>query len=132
MVKTFPRLAPAALAALLIFSLTGCQTHSQSAETASAPPPPHTSTQDEALTFTQAACGGCHAVEYPDYSPNPSAPTFASIANREGLSEDTLASWLADAHNYPEVMDFDLTADQVEMVAEHMLTLRKDDYRPVE
>jgi len=87
---------------------------------------------DSDLAFIEAACGGCHAVEYPALSPNPSAPTFASIANREGLSEETLADWLADAHNYPEVMDFDLDPDHVEIIAKHMLTLRSEDYQPVE
>ncbi|MEM8725143.1 MAG: hypothetical protein AAGE86_06450 [Pseudomonadota bacterium] len=132
MVKTLPRLAPAAVAALLALSLTGCQAYSRSAKAESAPPPPTEAQQNEALTFSQAACGGCHSVEYPDLSPNPNAPTFASIANREGLTQDTLASWLADAHNYPEVMDFDLNADQVEVIAQHMLTLRSEDYVPVE
>lgn len=85
---------------------------------------------DDPLGFTQAACGGCHAVERYTDSPNPMAPPFASIANREGLTDDSLSAWLRDAHNYPEVMDFDLTPDQAELVAEYMLTLRSDDYSP--
>lgn len=80
--------------------------------------------------FVQAACGGCHAVDPPGLSPNPQAPTFESIANRSGLSEDTLASWLSDAHNYPEVMDFDLEPHHVEWIAEHMISLRREDYTP--
>jgi len=84
------------------------------------------------LAFTQAACGGCHAVEYPGLSPNPAAPTFASIANRKGLDGDTLSAWLASAHNYPEEMDFDLDPEQVDLVTRQLLKLRRDDYTPVE
>ena len=86
--------------------------------------------EHDRLAFVQAACGGCHAVEAPGLSRNPQAPTFEAIANRSGLSEDTLAAWLADAHNYPEVMDFDLDPSQVEMIADHMLRLRLEGYAP--
>jgi len=88
--------------------------------------------QDTELAFVQAACGGCHAVEYPALSPNPAAPTFASIANRDGLDGDSLSGWLANAHNYPEVMDFDLDPAQVQTIARQMLRLRHPDYKPVE
>ena len=96
-----------------------------------AEPPPKTMTDAEhdRLAFVQAACGGCHAVEASGLSPNPASPPFADIANREGLSRDTLASWLRDAHNYPEVMDFDLDQPQVDDIADYILTLRSDDYR---
>lgn len=127
MVNTLTRIARAAAAASIPLVLAACQTSGTSPEVASAAAP-----DERALTFSQAACGGCHAVEYPALSPNPMAPTFASIANREGLDETSLASWLTDAHNYPEVMDFDLDADQVELIAEHMLSLRSSDYVPVE
>ena len=80
------------------------------------------------LAFAQAACGGCHAVEPPGLSPNPQSPTFADIANSPGLTDDTLALWLSDAHNYPEEMDFDLNDKQVETIARHMLRLRDPDY----
>jgi hypothetical protein len=36
--------------------------------------------------------------------------------------------WLTDAHNYPEIMDFDLDPLQVEDIADYILTLRSDDY----
>ena len=81
------------------------------------------------LAFVQAACGGCHSVEPPDLSPNPMSPPFADIANREGLTEATLVGWLTDAHNYPEMMDFDLDPPQVEDIADYILTLRSEDYR---
>jgi cytochrome c553 len=85
----------------------------------------------DTLAFVQAACGGCHAVEKGYLSPNPQAPRWVDIANREGLSEETLASWLYDAHNYPEMMDFDLDRSRADEIADHMLKLRSEDYRPL-
>lgn len=85
-----------------------------------------------APAFVGAACGGCHAVEPPFLSPNPAAPSFASIANRRGLSEKSLADWLAEAHNYPEDMDFTLTRPQIDQIARYMVTLRKAGYVPEE
>lgn len=83
-----------------------------------------------APAFVEGACGGCHAVEPPFLSPNPNSPSFAAIANRPGLSEKTLADWLAEAHNYPEDMDFTLTRAQVEQIAAYMVTLRHAGYVP--
>ncbi|QIQ87427.1 c-type cytochrome [Erythrobacter sp.] len=103
--------------------LAACQTPDKTtAEPAAGEPDPP--------AFVEAACGGCHAVEPPFLSPNPQSPTFEAIANRQGLSEDTLGDWLADAHNYPEMMDFDLTRAQVDQIAAYMVTLRREDYVP--
>jgi len=85
-----------------------------------------------APAFVEAACGGCHAVEPPFLSPNPASPSFAAIANRRGLSEKSLAEWLAEAHNYPEQMDFTLTPPQIDQIAAYMVTLRKAGYVPDE
>lgn len=93
------------------------------ARTTSDPAPP---------AFVEAACGGCHAVEPPFLSPNPQAPSFESIANREGMSHKTIKPWLLDAHNYPEMMDFDLDAEQAGQVASYIITLQREDYVPVE
>lgn len=96
------------------------------------PQPPAMSEQEHhRLAFVQAACGGCHAVEVGDISPNPASPPFADIANREGLTRATLVTWLTDAHNYPEDMDFDLDPPQVEQIADHILTLRSANHKPV-
>ncbi|MFL0355107.1 hypothetical protein ACI5KX_01405 [Erythrobacter sp. GH1-10] len=113
-------LAAVALAA----SLSACQTYRSAPEAAASDPQPP--------AFVEAACGGCHAVQPPFLSPNPAAPSFEAIANREGLTEDTLGTWLADAHNYPEVMDFDLEPGHVEQIADYMVTLRREDYVPAE
>ncbi|WP_324828886.1 hypothetical protein [Qipengyuania zhejiangensis] len=121
-------LAPMALA-----GLASCQTSSPTAQQVDSTPKPelalHGGTDPKTdLAFAQGACGGCHAVEPPGLSPNPASPTFADIANSPGLTDDTLAIWLIDAHNYPEEMDFDLNQEQVETIARHMVRLRNPDY----
>ena len=82
------------------------------------------------LALAQAACGGCHAVERYELSPNPKAPPFIRIVNLPGLSSDTRSAWLRDAHNYPEEMDFHLDAAAVDARTAYMLTLRDPDYEP--
>ena len=81
-------------------------------------------------TFAQAACGDCHAVERLHLSPNPKAPAFVQIANRTGLTDETLSYWLRSAHNYPEAMDFELDDARVEELTAYILTLREDGYKP--
>lgn len=122
MIKHPAILTPHALVASLV--LSACQTTaaptSAIAATEQAPPP----------AFVEAACGGCHAVEPPFLSPNPAAPSFAAIANREGLTRKTIKPWLMDAHNYPEVMDFELKSSEIDQVARYMITLQREDYVP--
>ena len=84
----------------------------------------------QGLAFAQASCGGCHAVERYGSSPNPDSPPFAAIVNQPGLTRDTLGTWLRDAHNYPEEMEFWLEGKEVESLVEHMLTLVDPNYRP--
>lgn len=108
---------PLALSLALGLGLAACQ-HRPAAEAG------------ENLALAQAACGGCHAVERNELSPNPDSPSFAAIVNQEGLTRATLATWLRDAHNYPEEMDFYLDEPEVEALIDHMLTLRDPGYRP--
>jgi mono/diheme cytochrome c family protein len=120
-----------ALAApLALLGLSACQT----AAVENPPPmlgkPTARSPDARAPAFVEAACGGCHAVEPPFLSPNPHSPSFAAIANRPGLSEKSLAAWLAEAHNYPEDMDFTLTSAQIDQIAAYMITLRDAGYVP--
>jgi mono/diheme cytochrome c family protein len=128
MTHHLPRLALIAPLACLV--LAACHT----AAPADAPPmvgkPTAPSRDTRAPAFVEAACGGCHAVEPPFLSPNPASPSFAAIANRRGLSETSLADWLAEAHNYPEDMDFTLTAKQIDQIAAYMVTLRDAGYVP--
>jgi mono/diheme cytochrome c family protein len=127
---TQPPLRAIALLAAPLLALGACQ-----ASGTDSPPPmlgkaTSPSRDTRAPAFIEAACGGCHAVEPPFLSPNPASPSFAAIANRQGLSERSLADWLADAHNYPEDMDFTLTRKQVDQIAAYMVTLRDAGYVP--
>ena len=90
------------------------------------PPPP----APEPPAFVEAACGGCHAVQPPFLSPNEVAPSFAAVANRPGVTRATIQAWLRNAHNYPDIMDFDLTREHVEEVSDYMIALRRRDYIP--
>lgn len=86
---------------------------------------------ERGLAFANANCTACHAITAnAAQSPYPRAPTFEMIANREGLSRDTLGTFLRDAHNYPESMDFTLDPNEVDDLVEYMLTLRRANYRP--
>lgn len=126
---TFARLAAIAASAAM---LAGCQTYSHKSATSSAGSDATRIAAADPPALVEAACGGCHAVAPPFLSPNPSAPSFEAIANREGVTDDTLGDWLANAHNYPEVMDFDLEPDQIDQIAVYMVTLRREDYKPAE
>ena len=127
MIKETSSFARKALRPLLIAAgailITGCQINGQAAPVKGIAP-------NANLAFVQTQCGDCHGVQAFDLSPNPLAPTFAAIINRDDVSAGSLTDWLIDAHNYPEVMDFDITEEQAEMVADHMLTLRKPGYTP--
>jgi len=123
----------AALAPIALTALTACAT----APGTDNPPPmvgkaTSPSPDTRAPAFVEAACGGCHAVEPPFLSANPASPSFAAIANRRGLSGASLGDWLADAHNYPEEMDFTLTRKQIDQIAAYMVTLRGAGYVPDE
>lgn len=113
-----------ALASLL---LAGCQSAGPVAAPA-AGPSTAAAGADAVPDYVTAICGECHAVKDNAVSPNPQAPGFADIANSPGLTRDTLVTFLSDAHNYPMQMDVDLVDEDIEVIADYMLTLRSDDY----
>ncbi|MEH6684630.1 MAG: hypothetical protein V7664_09030 [Qipengyuania sp.] len=113
-----------ALASLL---LAGCQSAGPVAAPAAAPSPA-AANADAVPDYVTAICGECHAVKDNAVSVNPQAPGFADIANSPGLTRDTLVTFLSDAHNYPMQMDVDLVDEDIEVIADYMLTLRSDDY----
>ena len=113
-----------ALASLL---LAGCQSAGPVAAPAAAPSPA-AANADAVPDYVTAICGECHAVRDNAVSVNPQAPGFADIANSPGLTRDTLVTFLSDAHNYPMQMDVDLVEEDIEVIADYMLTLRSDDY----
>lgn len=115
-------IAPVIAAAALTLAACVTTPAPQIAATSPSPPP----------AFVEAACGGCHAVEPPFLSPNVTSPSFEAVANRPGVTKATIRAWLTNAHNYPEVMDFDLTSEYVDEVADYMITLRRPNYVPAE
>lgn len=80
---------------------------------------------DNVAAFAQAVCADCHSIERQGLSPNPQAPTFPEIANRPGITRDTLSAYLTDAHNYPDSMDFELTPERSKALADYLLGLRE-------
>jgi mono/diheme cytochrome c family protein len=124
-------------AAIAAFTLAACQSApaSEGAALASPASPGEQEAPRRAIgdiAFIEAACADCHAIRRLELSPNPEAPSFADIGNREGLTGETLSAFLKDAHNYPEAMDFDLTPARADALSAYILTLREENYRPAQ
>ncbi len=104
-------------------AVTGCQTlMPRQAET-------HGSQNRAVPNLVQGVCGDCHGVEPPFLSPNPNAPDFATIANRLGMSSESLSTWLVEAHNYPELMDFELSKHEAKETARYLISLQNEDHK---
>lgn len=112
--------------ALALLALTACQAN----EVASAPAPAQSDASEAGIpALVATTCSSCHAIRRDELSPLARAPSFVDIANTHGLTHDTLVAYLSDAHNYPDVMDVELDAADVEEIANYLLTLRSEDYR---
>jgi len=85
--------------------------------------------QRQGLAFAQKHCSVCHAIDA-GISPKPEAPSFEAIINTPGLTARTLTPWLRDAHNFPEIMNFEIAPEQIDGLAAYMLTLKNAAYRP--
>ena len=83
----------------------------------------------EGHAFAQASCAACHAVERDGTSRRSNAPPFPVIVNQQGLTVETLSTWLRGAHNYPSEMDFYLGDREVDALTAYMLTLKDPNYR---
>ena len=118
-------------AALETFALAACQSAQPEMPASSTTTRAQLSETDEdgMPMLVSAVCGSCHAVTPGTLSPLPQAPTFPSIANREGLTRETLTTYLRDAHNYPDIMDVGLTDEDVAQVVDYMVSLKDPDYR---
>ena len=84
---------------------------------------------EEVPPYVEAICGDCHAVRADGISPNPQAPGFADIANSPEITHETLVTFLSDAHNYPLQMDVDLDREDIETIADYVITLQSEEYR---
>jgi mono/diheme cytochrome c family protein len=82
------------------------------------------------LEFARAHCSRCHAVTAGRSSPNPDAPPFEVVVNAPGLNAGTLNSWLRNAHDFPEIMNFEIDSDRIDDLAAYMLTLQREDFTP--
>lgn len=114
-----------------VFVLAASQAYAdESSRTSSAPPAQsEPATQDAVPLLVSATCAGCHAVEPGAESPLANTPTFVDIANRDGLTKETLTRYLSDAHNYPDQMDVEVDAADIEVVTDYILSLRTSDYK---
>jgi len=112
---------------LLPLALAACQGSSGGETLASAG---EAAPGSEAHALAQAACGGCHSVEPYGLSPVAAAPEWPVIANIPGLTRETLTTWLSDAHNYPEDMDFYLDDDETAMLVDYILSLKREGFEP--
>lgn len=82
--------------------------------------------------LARASCAACHGIERGSISsPNPQAPPFAAVVNQQGLTAESLSTWLRNAHNYPSEMKFELDSARVDDLVEYMLTLRDRNYTPI-
>ena len=94
--------------------------------------PPETASSPAAASgqaLAQSNCSSCHAVGRYGSSSNPNAPPFPAIANQQGLTRETLTTWLSGAHNYPSEMNFYLRETEVEALVAYLLTLQDPNYR---
>ena len=87
-----------------------------------------TTNGDVVPAFVTAICGECHAVVDSSVSPDPQAPNWADIANSPGLTRESLVVFLSDAHNYAMQMDVDLVEDDINLIADYMMTLQSEEY----
>lgn len=76
---------------------------------------------DRGLDLAQRWCASCHVIG-PSFDGGDAGPSFASVANRAGLTANDLRTWLAEPHD--PMPDFQLTADQYEDLVAHIMSLR--------
>ena len=76
------------------------------------------------LLIAQDNCSRCHGMGIGVDSPNEDAPPFGDIVNRPGMTQEAVAGWLRDAHNYPIEMGFHLEPHQIDSMALYMMRWR--------
>jgi mono/diheme cytochrome c family protein len=77
----------------------------------------------QGLAFARANCAECHAVSSTeDKSPNPNAPTFASVAKTSGMTGRALAVWLQTSH--PTMPNLVLAQEDRDNVIAYIMSLQ--------
>lgn len=109
--------------------IAACATPGVSAPTSTAANGVTKLAAERGLAFATAHCSTCHAVGSGS-SPNKDAPSFEDVINTPGLTAETLTPWLANSHNFPEIMSFAIAPEHIEDLAAHMLTLKDPNYKP--
>lgn len=84
------------------------------------------------LAFARERCAACHAVAANMTSLNPEAAPFEDIANRPGLTDETLRAFLRDSHNFPAAMNFAVDPGHIADLSAWIVTLRQEGYRPTQ
>jgi mono/diheme cytochrome c family protein len=80
--------------------------------------------QSKGLEYARSVCGECHAVEGSDeFSPNPDAPSFVSVANTPGMSERALIVWLQSSH--PTMPNIMVPVEDRDNVVAYIMSLRE-------
>jgi mono/diheme cytochrome c family protein len=75
------------------------------------------------LTFARANCAECHAIKDTEVkSPNPNAPTFASVAKTPGMTGRALAVWLQTSH--PTMPNFLVAEKDRDNVIAYIMSLQ--------
>lgn len=108
------------LAASPVLILAACQTAPAVESTAMLAEPPK---------VVATTCAQCHAVRPGEFSPRAGAPRFVDVANTPGLTRETFAAFLSDAHNYPQQMDVHLSEQNIADISDYMVSLQDPDYK---
>ena len=70
--------------------------------------------------LAQRWCTGCHVIG-PDAEGGDAGPTFESVANRPGVTEQGVMNWLAEPH--PPMPDLNLTASDARVLTSYIFSL---------
>lgn len=112
-----PPLAARLALPCLLLALSACATSPDGATNA----PPYEPSASMGMLIARDSCAECHQTGRTGESPNEDATPFREIASRPGMTQEALAAWLIDGHNYPAEMGFELEPHQVESLAAHMI-----------
>ena len=75
--------------------------------------------------LADSVCAQCHAVRAGKFrSPNPMAPSFASVAATPGMTETALRVWLQTSH--PTMPNYTLTPEERGDIVAYILSLRHE------
>ncbi len=98
---------------VLLLALAACETTPDGA--------PYAANASMGMLIAQDNCAACHQTGLSGDSPNPQAPPFHDIVNRPGLTQEGLAAWLKDGHDYPAEMGFSLQDHEVDSLVAYMI-----------